>query len=119
MVGASQGGILACEYALTNARNGVSVKLVLLSTSPSAHQLDEIKTFIGRDVIEIVATVGNEEGYFGGIEAWLDYSNGSGVILTAITRRINDMGGTVISFEGRHCCEQMNTFEAIRDVLVV
>lgn len=99
VVGASQGGVLASEFALLNARQGVRVKLVLLSTSPRSHQLEEITDFIVRGDIELIATVGNWESYFGGLDAWWNHKTDHAIV-TAITKRLNDIGGTVVGFNG-------------------
>lgn len=109
VIGASQGGILATEYALQQAESGRNITLILLSSSPTLHQSERLRLATN---VKFIATVGWGERYFGGTAAYLRKSS-----LYAVPRsirwRIEVVGGSVVMFNNSHCREDWYAFHRV------
>lgn len=110
VIGASQGGIIATEYALQQAESGRSITLILLSSSPTLHQLERLRLATN---VKFIATVGWNERFFGGVATYLDKEHDWYAVPHSIMRRIEAVGGSMVMFNGKHCEERWNTFNSV------
>lgn len=111
-VGASQGGVLACEFAIRAAKNGKRVKLILLSSSPTARQLLDLQE-LGNQ-ISAYATVGWWEKYFGSCKAFLQKSVDAFATPNVLWSRLETFA-KVAMFNSSHCRESHWDFIALAE----
>jgi len=116
-IGASQGGVLACEMAIQTAKRGQHVHLILLSSSPTPRQLEELQELKYLNLVTAYATVGWYECYFGGILAFRQRDSDWYATPKVLANRLR-LFATVLMFDGSHCKENHINFKQLADWIV-